>query len=143
MSIDRSQLQETNEPINPATTTARYIPWELQEPVQNVGVFKGNAVSSAKYDPYFITFLPRFLFEMFSRVAYLYFLIQVRMLLSQAGPESRRSCRQQSSRAHPSYYRARNTCQRHCHGCDLPVWRRAARPACPRQYDRVRVQEPS
>jgi hypothetical protein len=34
-------------------------------------------VTTAKYDPYFVTFLPIFLFEMFSRVAYLYFLIQV------------------------------------------------------------------
>jgi Phospholipid-translocating ATPase N-terminal len=75
-------VQETNEPINPATTTARYIPWGIQhEAVQNVKEFRSNAVSTAKYDQYFITFIPRFLFEMFSRVAYLYFLIQVRMRL--------------------------------------------------------------
>ena len=34
----------------------------------------GNAVRTAKYNP--VTFLPRFLFEMFSRAAYLYFLLQ-------------------------------------------------------------------
>ena len=72
-------MQEVNEPINPSITTARYIPWGLDESVQNVKEFKSNAVSTAKYDPYFITFIPRFLFEMFTRVAYLYFLIQVRM----------------------------------------------------------------
>jgi hypothetical protein len=33
-----------------------------------------NAVRTAKYNP--VTFLPRFLFEMFSRAAYLYFLLQ-------------------------------------------------------------------
>jgi len=36
--------------------------------------FCENATSSAKYNA--LTFLPRFLFEIFSRVAYLYFLVQ-------------------------------------------------------------------
>ena len=36
--------------------------------------FCDNSVSSAKYNT--LTFLPRFLFEIFSRVAYLYFLMQ-------------------------------------------------------------------
>ena len=36
--------------------------------------FCDNVVSSAKYNA--LTFLPRFLFEIFSRVAYLYFLVQ-------------------------------------------------------------------
>lgn len=34
-----------------------------------------NSISTSKYNP--ITFLPYFLWEMFSRVAYLYFLVQV------------------------------------------------------------------
>ena len=38
--------------------------------------FAPNNIKTAKYNP--ITFLPIFLFEMFSRVAYLYFLFQVR-----------------------------------------------------------------
>ena len=37
--------------------------------------FAKNAIKTAKYNP--VTFLPIFLFEMFSRVAYLYFLFQV------------------------------------------------------------------
>lgn len=37
--------------------------------------FAHNMIKTAKYNP--ITFLPIFLFEMFSRVAYLYFLFQV------------------------------------------------------------------
>jgi Phospholipid-translocating ATPase N-terminal len=56
---------------------SRYIPWNLQEHKVS-SKFEGNSVSTAKYDPYFVTFVPLFLFEMFSRVAYLYFLIQVR-----------------------------------------------------------------
>ncbi len=38
--------------------------------------YVNNGVKTAKYNV--ITFLPIFLFEMFSRVAYLYFLLQVR-----------------------------------------------------------------
>jgi Phospholipid-translocating ATPase N-terminal len=37
--------------------------------------FSHNGIKTAKYNP--ITFAPIFLFEMFSRAAYLYFLIQV------------------------------------------------------------------
>lgn len=40
------------------------------------GKTPSNRVVTSKYNP--ITFLPIFLFEMFSRVAYLYFLLQVR-----------------------------------------------------------------
>ena len=36
--------------------------------------FKHNSIKTSKYNP--VTFLPIFLFEMFSRAAYLYFLIQ-------------------------------------------------------------------
>lgn len=43
-----------------------------QKPVKYVN----NGISTAKYNV--ITFLPIFLFEMFSRAAYLYFLLQVR-----------------------------------------------------------------
>jgi Phospholipid-translocating ATPase N-terminal len=39
--------------------------------------FGGNAIKTAKYNV--VTFLPIFLFEMFSRLAYLYFLAQVRI----------------------------------------------------------------
>lgn len=38
--------------------------------------FGHNGIKTAKYNP--VTFAPIFLFEMFSRAAYLYFLIQVR-----------------------------------------------------------------
>lgn len=41
------------------------------EPIKAVN----NSISTSKYNP--ITFLPYFLWEMFSRVAYLYFLAQV------------------------------------------------------------------
>jgi len=44
---------------------------EAPEPVQYVN----NGVKTAKYNV--VTFLPIFLFEMFSRAAYLYFLLQV------------------------------------------------------------------
>ncbi len=38
--------------------------------------FVTNSVTTAKYNP--VTFLPRFLVEVFSQVAYFYFLVQVR-----------------------------------------------------------------
>ena len=38
--------------------------------------FQGNAITTSKYN--IVTFLPIFLFVMFSRVAYLYFLLQAR-----------------------------------------------------------------
>ena len=38
--------------------------------------FSGNVIKTAKYNV--ATFLPIFLFEVFSRAAYLYFLLQVR-----------------------------------------------------------------
>ena len=41
--------------------------------------FQGNAITTSKYN--ILTFLPIFLFVMFSRVAYLYFLLQARPLL--------------------------------------------------------------
>jgi len=40
--------------------------------------FATNSVTTAKYNV--ATFLPRFLFEVFSQVAYFYFLVQVRIL---------------------------------------------------------------
>jgi len=40
--------------------------------------FATNSVTTAKYNV--ATFLPRFLFEVFSQVAYFYFLVQVRTL---------------------------------------------------------------
>jgi Phospholipid-translocating ATPase N-terminal len=42
--------------------------------------FPANSISTSKYNP--VTFLPIFLFEMFSRVAYLYFLIQASVCLT-------------------------------------------------------------
>jgi Phospholipid-translocating ATPase N-terminal len=47
-------------------------------------VHETNRVVTAKYN--IVTFLPIFLFEMFSRVAYLYFLIQVRQQPCQGMP---------------------------------------------------------
>lgn len=44
---------------------------DVETPVQHVH----NGVKTAKYNV--VTFLPIFLFEMFSRAAYLYFLLQV------------------------------------------------------------------
>ena len=41
--------------------------------------FGHNGIKTAKYNP--VTFAPIFLFEMFSRAAYLYFLIQVQLIL--------------------------------------------------------------
>ena len=41
--------------------------------------FPGNAITTSKYN--IVTFVPIFLFVMFSRVAYLYFLLQVRTFL--------------------------------------------------------------
>ena len=73
---EHSRMQETTTPINPETTTSRYIPWNVADAAP--AKHERNAVSTAKYDPYFVTFLPIFLFEMFSRVAYLYFLFQAR-----------------------------------------------------------------
>jgi Phospholipid-translocating ATPase N-terminal len=67
--------------IDSSGTHSRYIPWNHHKG-QSSQKFDGNSVSTAKYDPYFVTFIPLFLFEMFSRVAYLYFLIQVRQLHS-------------------------------------------------------------
>ena len=43
---------------------------------QPAGQFVGNGIKTAKYN--FLTFLPFFLWEMFSRPAYFYFLIQAR-----------------------------------------------------------------
>ena len=47
---------------------------DTENPVQYVH----NGIKTAKYNV--VTFLPIFLFEMFSRAAYLYFLLQVRLL---------------------------------------------------------------
>ena len=47
--------------------------------------FATNSVTTAKYNV--ATFLPRFLFEVFSQVAYFYFLVQVRPS-AQVKPES-------------------------------------------------------
>lgn len=74
-------LQTENDQIDKTGTNSRYIPWnQPQDPASQAPKFEKNAVSTAKYDTYFLTFIPLFLFEMFSRVAYLYFLIQVRFL---------------------------------------------------------------
>ena len=75
-------LQTENEQLDKSGTSSRYIPWnQPEDPNQPLKSYEKNAVSTAKYDTYFLTFIPLFLFEMFSRVAYLYFLIQVRLLL--------------------------------------------------------------
>lgn len=50
---------------------------ELDPLVKRKPRFVGNSITTSKYN--IVTFLPIFLFEMFSRVAYLYFLAQVDM----------------------------------------------------------------
>ena len=54
---------------------------------QPAGEFVGNGIKTAKYN--ILTFLPLFLWEMFSRAAYAYFLIQAR---ASAPREHCRSC---------------------------------------------------
>lgn len=71
-------LQSSREQgIDTSNQNSRYIPWTGQDDHPHLAKLEGNAVSTAKYDRYFITFIPKFLFEMFSRVAYVYFLFQV------------------------------------------------------------------
>ena len=55
---------------DPGTRTIHFGPGSENPP------FMGNSIKTAKYN--IVTFLPIFLFEMFSRAAYLYFLLQVR-----------------------------------------------------------------
>lgn len=70
-----------------AATTAASTPPQVDERTRVVYIdqaqqretgraFESNRVVTSKYN--IITFLPIFLFEMFSRVAYLYFLLQAR-----------------------------------------------------------------
>lgn len=49
------------------------------QPADKTAGFAGNTIKTAKYN--LITFFPIFLFEMFSRAAYLYFLAQVGLSL--------------------------------------------------------------
>lgn len=71
-------LQSSDEHrIDTSNVHSRYIPWDRHDDHPHLLKFEGNAVSTAKYDRYFITFVFKFLFEMFSRVAYVYFLFQV------------------------------------------------------------------
>ena len=53
-------------------------------PVGTPQRFPGNVVKTSKYNV--ATFLPRFLFEQFSQVAYFYFLLQVPPCALQTGP---------------------------------------------------------
>lgn len=77
----RDLQEQANVDKNDPTT--RYISRNIaDEPIDPT--FADNTVSTSKYN--FITFLPFFLFEMFSRVAYLYFLIQVRCSVPAAPP---------------------------------------------------------
>ena len=50
------------------------------QPADKTAGFLGNTIKTAKYN--LITFFPIFLFEMFSRAAYLYFLAQVHLRLT-------------------------------------------------------------
>lgn len=50
-------------------------------PADKTAGFAKNDIKTAKYN--LITFLPIFLFEMFSRAAYLYFLAQVQLMPGQ------------------------------------------------------------
>ena len=63
--------------------------------------FRHNGIKTSKYNP--VTFFPIFLFEMFSRAAYLYFLIQV--------PPSPLSPSRPLSRTGP-----------HAHGASITRW---------------------
>lgn len=54
---------------------ARRVPVNDEDDEELPRNFRNNTVKTSKYNP--LSFLPIFLFEMFSRVAYLYFLLQV------------------------------------------------------------------
>ncbi|GMH33103.1 hypothetical protein BSKO_00937 [Bryopsis sp. KO-2023] len=57
--------------VRKETLESRLVHINDEEPPHN---FVRNSIQTSKYNPF--TFLPKFLFEMFSRVAYLYFLLQ-------------------------------------------------------------------
>ena len=72
---------QDEERVSKENPRARYIGVNQEQNVLEPGPkFDGNGISTAKYNV--ATFLPLFLFEMFSRVAYLYFLIQVGSFLA-------------------------------------------------------------
>lgn len=68
-------MQEETKPIDPTNPSTRYVSWN--KPNAPDEKFATNAISTGKYDSYFVTFLPIFLFDTFTRVAYIYFLLQV------------------------------------------------------------------
>lgn len=64
-------------PLHPQSDERTRVVYIDQAQQRETGrAFESNRVVTSKYN--FITFLPIFLFEMFSRVAYLYFLLQAR-----------------------------------------------------------------
>lgn len=67
-------MQPEEEKIT-APGASRTVHLAFGEPADKKEKLAGNNIRTAKYNV--ITFLPIFLFEMFSRVAYLYFLAQV------------------------------------------------------------------
>lgn len=58
-----------------AASASRIVNLSGGQPADKTAGFAGNTIKTAKYN--IITFFPIFLFEMFSRAAYLYFLAQV------------------------------------------------------------------
>ena len=66
--LSRRGLQDATVPME-----SRTVMLEGSRPTPG---FAHNGIKTSKYNP--VTFFPIFLFEMFSRAAYLYFLIQVR-----------------------------------------------------------------
>lgn len=69
-------MQDDNGSIDPANKAARFVAWN--KPDLHNKRYRTNAIHSGKYDRLYITFVPIFLFDTFTRVAYIYFLIQVR-----------------------------------------------------------------
>ena len=72
-------MQPEEEKIT-APGASRTVHLAFGEPADKKEKLAGNNIRTAKYNV--ITFLPIFLFEMFSRVAYLYFLAQVGAAMS-------------------------------------------------------------
>lgn len=69
-------VQEEARKIDPNNKEARFIARNHAD--LHMKRFASNAIHTGKYDRLFITFIPVFLWDTFTRVAYLYFLAQVR-----------------------------------------------------------------
>ena len=69
-------VQEEASQIDPNNKDARFIARNHSD--LHMKRFASNAIHTGKYDRLFITFLPIFLWDTFTRLVYLYFLTQVR-----------------------------------------------------------------